>query len=153
MDQHQQSKLDGREILRLTKWELENLHLPPVTTVTLYEGTAPVEFLRHRLAMILRENPWLNSRIVKRSTSDGVVALAYPETFESESIVEQIFKVYEHGDVGVSLNIPYEALVQCLSPVQCARSKQATDEDEPLFKVAVIPIEAAETDDSHPFWT
>ena len=26
---------DGREILKLTKWELKNLHLPPVTTITL----------------------------------------------------------------------------------------------------------------------
>ena len=28
MSQNQHSKLDGRETLRLTKWELENLHLP-----------------------------------------------------------------------------------------------------------------------------
>jgi hypothetical protein len=31
---------DGVEILKLTKWELGNLRLPPVTTVTLYEGAA-----------------------------------------------------------------------------------------------------------------
>ena len=148
MGQHQLSKLDGREVLRLTKWELKNLHLPPVTTVTLYEGAAPVEFLRHRLAMILRKNLWLNSRIVRKSMADGVVALAYPKTFESESIVDQHFYVYEPGDVGISLNMPYEALVRCLSPVQCARSKPATDKDEPLFKVAVVPIEAGKTDDS-----
>ena len=148
MSQNQHSNLDGREILRLTKWELENLHLPPVTTITLYEGAAPVEYLRQRLAMILGENPWLNSRIVKRSTADGVVALAYPKTFEPESIVEQHFNVYEPGDVGISLNMPYEALVRRLSPVQCTRSKPATDEDEPLFKVAVVPIEAGETNDS-----
>jgi len=148
MSQNQHSKLDGGEILRLTKWELENLHLPPVTTITLYEGAAPVEFLRQRLAMILGENPWLNSRIVKRNTADGVVVLACPKTFEPESIVDQHFNVYEIGNVGVSLNMPYEALVRCLSPVQCARSKPATDEDEPLFKVAVVPIEATETDNS-----
>jgi hypothetical protein len=38
--------------------------------------------------------------------------------------------------------------VHCLLPVQCARSKQATDEDEPLFKVAVVPIEAEDMDDN-----
>jgi len=148
MGLNQHSRLDGREILRLTQWELENLHLPPVTTVTLYEGAAPVEYLRHRLAMILRKNPWINSRIVQKSMPDGVVALVYPKTFESESVVDQHFHVYEPGEVGLSLNMPYEALVRCLLPVQCARSKPATDEDEPLFKVAVVPIEAGETDDS-----
>jgi hypothetical protein len=35
-------------------------------------------------------------------------------------------------------------------PVQCARSKPASDEDEPLFKVAVVPIEEGEADDNQP---
>jgi len=148
MSKHKRFRPDGRETLKLTKWELENLHLPPVTTVTLYEGAAPVEFLRHRLAMILEKNPWLTSRIVKRNTADRVVALAYAKTFELEPIIDQHFSVYEPGDVGFSLSMPYEVLVHCLLPVQCARSKPATDEDEPLFKVAVIPIETEETDDN-----
>ena len=38
MSRHERSNPDGRDTLKLTKWELENLHLPPVTTVTLYEG-------------------------------------------------------------------------------------------------------------------
>jgi len=139
---------DGRETLTLTRWELENLHLPPVTTVTLYEGAAPVGFLRHRLAMMLEKNPWLTSRIVKKNTANGVVALAYAKTFELEPIIDQHFSVYAPGDVRFSLDMPYEKLVHNLLPVQCARSKPATDEDEPLFKVAVIPIETEETDDS-----
>jgi hypothetical protein len=148
MSKHKRFRPDGRETLKLTKWELENLHLPPVTTVTLYEGAAPVQFLRHRLAMILEKNPWLTSRIVKKNTADRVVALAYAKTFELEPIIDQHFSVYEPGDVGFSLSMPYEVLVHCLLPVQCARSKPATDEDEPLFKVAVIPIETEKTDDN-----
>jgi len=139
---------DGRETLRLTKWELENLHLPPVTTVTLYEGAAPVDFLRHRLAMILEKNPWLTSRIVKKSTEDRVAALTYAKTFEPEPTIDQHFTVYAPEDVNFSLSMPYEALVNALLPVQCARSKPATDVNEPLFKVAVIPIEAEETHDN-----
>jgi hypothetical protein len=148
MSKHKPFKPDGRETLKLTKWELANLHLPPVTTVTLYQGAAPVAFLRHRLAMIFEKNPWLTSRIVKKNTADRVVALAYAKTFEFEPIIDQHFSVYEPGDVGFSLSMPYEVLAHCLLPVQCARSKPATDEDEPLFKVAVIPIEAEETDDN-----
>ena len=47
------STVDGKETLNLTEWELGNLHLPPVTTVTLYEGSAPVEFLRSRIEKML----------------------------------------------------------------------------------------------------
>ena len=148
MSRYEHSMTDGRETLRLTKWELENLHLPPVTTVTLYEGAAPVEFLRHRLAMILEKNPWLNSRIVKKSTEDRVAALTYTKTFEPEPTIDQHFTVYAPEDVSFSLSMPYEALVNALLPVQCARSKPATDENETLFKVAVIPIEAEETHDN-----
>lgn len=68
MSKHNHFNPDGRGILQLTRWELENLHLPPVTTVTLYEGTAPLEFLRRRLTKIIGHNPWLTSRIVKKNT-------------------------------------------------------------------------------------
>jgi hypothetical protein len=91
---------------------------------------------------MLEKNPWLTSRIVKKNTSDGVVTMAYSKTFDAESVIDQHFSVYEPGGVGFSLGLPYEELVRCLLPVQCARSKPATDKDEVLFKVAVVPVEA-----------
>jgi len=136
------STVDGKETLNLTEWELGNLHLPPVTTVTLYEGSAPVEFLRSRIEKMLKKNPWLTSRIVKKNTTDGVVAMTYTKGFDAKSAVEQHFSVYKPGEVGFSLSMPYEKLVDSLLPVQCARSKPATDKNEVLFKVAVVPIEA-----------
>ena len=132
----------GKEILKLTDWELKNLHLPPVTTVTLYEGSAPVENLRNRLAIVLEKNPWLTSRIVKKGTADGKVAMAYSKTFDVKSILDQHFSVYDLGDVGFSLGMPYKELVHCLLPLQCFRSKPATDTNVPLFKVAIVPIAA-----------
>ena len=87
--------VEGKENLKLTEWELANLHLPPVTTVTLYEGSAPVEFLRCRIAIMLEKNPWLTSRIVKKNTSDGVVMMAYSNIFDAESVIDQHFSVYE----------------------------------------------------------
>jgi hypothetical protein len=48
---------EGKETLKLTAWEVANLHLPPVTTVTLYEGSAPVEFLPARLQLCWRKIP------------------------------------------------------------------------------------------------
>lgn len=97
---------------------------------------------------MLEKNPWLTARLVKKNTVDGVVALAYPPIFEPEQAIDQHFSVYGLGEVGFSLSSPYEALVDCLLPVQCARSKPATDEDEPLFKVAVVPIEPEDVGDS-----
>ena len=113
--------VEGKENLKLTEWELANLHLPPVTTVTLYEGSAPVENLRSRLTIMLEKNPWLTSRIVKKGTEDGIVAMAYSKSFDAESLLDQHFSVYEPGDVGLSLSMPYAELVHCLLPVQCAR--------------------------------
>ena len=139
--------IENKEYLQLTEWELKNLHLPPVTTITLYQGSAPVENLRSRLTMMLEKNPWLTSRIVKKDTADGIVAMAYSKTFDAESLLDQHFSVYDPGDVGFSLSMPYEELVHCLLPVQCERSKQAIDSDVPLFKVAVVPIEAEEIAD------
>lgn len=135
------SRSSARVNLALSEWELANLHLPPVTTVTLYSGTAPVQFIRNRIALMLEKNPWLTSRIVKKSTTDGVVAMAYGEASEAGLQVDQHFTAYEPGEVGVSLNMQYAALAECLLPLQCARSKPATDANEPLFKVAVVPLE------------
>ena len=47
--------VEGKENLKLTEWELTNLHLPPVTTVTLYEGLAPIENLRSRIIIMLEK--------------------------------------------------------------------------------------------------
>lgn len=135
--------------LALSTWELANLHLPPVTTITLYSGMAPVQFLRHRIALILEKNPWLTSRIVKKSTTDGVVAMTYDGASEAGPQVDEHFKAYEPGEVGLSLDMQYAALVECLLPLQCARSKLATDANEPLFKVAVVPVEES-TDSAGP---
>ena len=117
--------IEDKEMLNLTEWELANLHLPPVTTVTLYEGSAPVEFLRSRIVSILEKNPWLTSRIVKRNTADGVVAMAFSKSFEAKSVIDQHFSVYKPADVGFSLDMSYEELVHSLLSVQCARSKIA----------------------------
>jgi len=73
MSKDEHAKPGDRETLKLTPWELENLHLPPVTTLTLFEGAPPLEFLRQRLTMMLEQNPWLTSRIIKKSTENNVV--------------------------------------------------------------------------------
>ena len=67
--------------------------------------------------------------------------MVYDESREAGALVDEHFTVYEPGQVGLSLDMEYGALVECLLPVQCARSKPATDANEPLFQVAVVPLE------------
>ena len=129
--------------LALTEWEISNFHLPPVTTVTLYSGTAPVQFLRNRIALMLEKNPWLTSRIVKKSTPDGVVAMSYDGAGDASQKVDQYFREYKPGEFDLTFDMRYADLVESVLPLQCARSKPATDADEPLFKVAVVPIEGS----------
>jgi hypothetical protein len=78
---------------------------------------------------------------VKKSTTDGVVAMVYDEASDARQKVDEHFRTWETGEIHLTLDMQYEALVQSLLPPQCARSKPATDADEPLFKVAVVPIE------------
>jgi hypothetical protein len=98
--------------LALTKWELANLHLPPVTTVTLYSGIAPIQFLRDRIALILDKNPWLTSRIVKKSTADGVVAMAYDwELWEKAQVV--LDSRYAHRNRKPKRDFAFTGLIRC----------------------------------------
>ena len=92
---------EDKEILKLTEWEVANFHLPPVTTVTLYEGVAPVEFLHSRITRMLEKNPWLTSRIVKKPTTDGVPMMAYSKKVDVESALSQHFSVYEPRRSGI----------------------------------------------------
>lgn len=72
--------------------------------------------------------------------------MAYSKSLEPRSVIDRHFSVCQAGEVGFSLDMPYEELVRTLLPVQCVRSKPATDKDEVLFKVAIVPIEAGEKD-------
>lgn len=129
------------DTIALSEWELDNLHLPPVTTLTFYEGPAPVASLRSRVALLLSENPWLAARLVRKGTQDKKVALSVEPLVDVDTVVDAYFKVYEKGQIGLSSGLGYREIVSRILPIQCARSKPSTDEDEPLFRVAVVPLE------------
>lgn len=54
---------DGRLFLKLNEWELANLHLPAVTTVTFYSKEVSIEFLRRRVVAILKNHLFPVSRV------------------------------------------------------------------------------------------
>jgi hypothetical protein len=48
--------MEEKKTIKLTDWEVANFHLPAVTTMTLYEGEATIEFLRSRLALVIKKS-------------------------------------------------------------------------------------------------
>jgi len=115
------------ETLALSEWEIGNLHLPPVTTVTFYPGAPSVAFLGQRVAAILEKNPWLGGRLVKKSTPDRVVALSYSEDTEPAQPVERHLSVFAWDETRTRLDRNTAAnRVQQRSPSQSGWSCSAS---------------------------
>ena len=90
-----------------------------------------------------KKNPWLASRIVKKDTADGVVALTYPRGLDARSAIEPNISpcmnpVKQACHSACRMKKSWAVCYPCSVP----RSKPATDKNEVLFKVAVVPIEA-----------
>jgi hypothetical protein len=136
--------MKGKELLKLTDWEVANFILPPVTTITLYEGELSIESLRSRLALIFQKNPWLTSRIVKGAGKKAIPNMIYTTDFDVELTLDQHIKVYDAEETTLSLDLPYGGIVESMLPIQCVRSNPATNADEVLFKVAVVPVSKSE---------
>ena len=67
--------IENKANLKLTEWELKNLHLPPVTTVILYEGSAPVENLRTRageLGILMVTRRFDSDMLIELKAQDGL---------------------------------------------------------------------------------
>lgn len=125
------------EKIFLTEWEIANFHLKPVSTLTFYEGKASVEIFKNRLKEILIANPWLTGRIKKDKKVSPYIA--YNSSIEVESIINQHLKVVESESLSLSLD--YNDIVRKTLKYQCTDSKKATNSDEVLFNIVLLPIE------------
>ena len=129
-----------KQTIKLTNWEVANFHLPAVCTMTIYEGDGAVEFLRNRLALIIQKNPWLTSRIVKASGKKEVPCLEFETKPDTDKIIDQYIKQYNETDASISLGLPYPELYTSILPFQCADPKPATNANEVMFKISLVPI-------------
>ena len=125
----------NRVLLSLTEWEVANFHLPPVTTVTVYEGKPPVGFLTERITALLEVNPWLTGRIEKKKAGSKLPVISYAPSMDFNAVCQQHLRVASAAEVRLSLDMGYDAIVQALMRVSVCRSPQATDADEVLFRV------------------
>jgi hypothetical protein len=130
----------GIEQVALDEWEHETMLLPPITSATFYSGTPPIDYLRERVGDLLRKNPWLAGRLVKKGVQGGGVALRYPR--DPSSDVDRHFAVLGPDQARLTTDMDYGTLMQTLGPLQVATGKMAVDADEVLFKVLLVPVEA-----------
>jgi len=137
---------ENKKTIKLTDWEVANFHLPAVTTMTLYEGEASVEFLRSRLIMIIQKNPWLTSRIVKGTGKKAVPYLEYETNPDTDKIIDPYIRKYDEADASISLGQPYADLYESILPYQCVYPKPATNTNEVMFKIALVPLTDIEGD-------
>jgi hypothetical protein len=105
---------------------------PSVNTVTFYEGTPPIDYLRGRVRELLDKNPWLGGHIVSRTGAQGIDLTYSPDGCN----VENHFAVV--NDPEISTDMQYGALAKALLPMQVKCGNDCLNMPEILFRVVVI---------------
>ncbi len=132
--------MEEKVILKLTEWEVANFHLPPVATVTFYEGKASIAFLRKRLANVLKKNPWITSRIAKKNIPGGKAVMTYENAFDAENVIDQHFSVYEAGEVGDNVVIETEEKSETRSRVKYEKSSLREDQAQEYYEKLISHV-------------
>lgn len=109
------------------------LYYEPISTVTIFEGQPPIEYLQNKVTEILNANPWLRGRLVKRK---GKISLDYDETtttdFSSLTVVENI----QHESCA-DLKTNMLKFSDSIQPYLVKKAKDCLNKNEPIFKVIV----------------
>jgi hypothetical protein len=133
----------------LPEERVRHLKTPSISTLTFYDGAFPAEDLRRRLKVIVEQNRWLQSRLVRVTRADkaaadpslglteGVTAV-YPIKQSGGVFVDFFQKV---SDSQLSADMPYEPLVQRVKPYDVPLGRDSIGEDRPLFMVTLFEIE------------
>lgn len=103
--------------------------LPSVSTVTFYEGQAPVQHLREKAAELCTANRWLAARLRSRRRQ---VYLWVPTR------VDPVATFCELERADLRPNADMATLLEELKPALVPRGQDALDQDIPLFKVSVV---------------
>ncbi|KAJ3313632.1 hypothetical protein HDV04_001642 [Boothiomyces sp. JEL0838] len=139
---HQKKKATEQQIMDKTVFTLSSGDISMndfsgISTVTFYNGALPLEFLRSRTCQILKQNPWLASRLY--STTKGVVG-AYPSP--KELTEEGYFSIVHIANFRNGCS--FEEASRILYPYQVKKGKDCIDTNEPLFKVALVTTDSSE---------
>lgn len=125
-------------ILKLTDRELAMyLDIESISTITWYQGSAPIDFIRARVGEILTLNPWLAGRFVK---VDGRVSVRYSTAAAAPA--SPYFNVLKNEEeTPKSRRVkpsPADKLDRIFAPYCVKTARQSVNKDEPLFRVTVV---------------
>jgi hypothetical protein len=125
------TQASNQQILQLTDREVSMgfLNLEAISSLTWYEGKAPLEFLQTRMSEILAANPWLAGRFVKKN---GRICIEYP--FPAAVAAAPHFNVLHVTDDG---SAKAEKLDKTFAPFCVKKATQSIGKDEPVFRVLV----------------
>jgi hypothetical protein len=128
-------------LLQLTDREIASyLDIESITTITWYDGSAPISFIQSRVGEILALNPWLTGRFVK---ADGRVSIRYSTAAAApESPYFNVLKIDEVGDEARrSRRIkpsPADKLDRIFAPYCVKTARESVNKDQPVFRVTVV---------------
>uniref|UniRef100_A0A7S4DXL6 Uncharacterized protein n=1 Tax=Lotharella globosa TaxID=91324 RepID=A0A7S4DXL6_9EUKA len=114
------------------------------TTITFYKGEKieeAIKFLEERVRDIVKANPWLAGRLVKKN---GMYMLEIPEDDNSSS--SRSFAVLDREAVKLSQKTHYPDIHRIISVAKVKKGCETVDTDEPLFKVSVVRDEVSPDD-------
>ena len=136
MNIDKESKVINRVVsLDLLQQEVKNglLNSEAVSTVTIFEGQPPIEYLQNRFAEIVNANPWLRGRLVKKK---GKISLEYDEATTTDrsgfTVVENI-----QQDNFTDLKTDVVKYSKSFAPYLVKKGKDCLNKNELLFKVIV----------------
>lgn len=123
----------GTEMVPLLPFERSSVlfnHVAPTTTITFYEGDAPVKHLERRVAEIVHANPWLASRLID---SDGWRGLAYRQGPQPD-----LFQELDYEKARVSSEVSLYAMPKRVDDAIVKLGRDVSNLDYPQFIVSVV---------------
>jgi len=110
--------------------------LPATTSVTFFDGTPPIDYLRQRTREIVEANPWVAA---KPSKEGGINHMVYPE---KTADLPELFQTFDAStDVafaGIDMSRSYGEICRAAVPLMIKIGSEVTEEDKGSFLVSVI---------------
>lgn len=126
------------------------MELEGISTLTFYDGPAPVAFLQQKLNEIVTLNPWLDGRLVKSKEKDAKVRVRYPKvpTQHDPNIVTAMSGI---GGAKLTLFTPEHVLLteddykkhnyyDAFRKYCVKKANLSVNKNEPMFQVVVLKI-------------
>jgi hypothetical protein len=128
--------VQGHTRIELSKSEqLYAFMLPPVSFITIFDGELPISYLEAKTKEIIKQNPWLRSRLFY--DNDSKIVAVYKEKWNTEEDV--YFQLKSSPDLKYQGD--YKSTVANVEKYLCAKGQRLVDHDERLFKVTLIEVE------------